>query len=114
MKVSKEFSFDAAHNLKEYQGKCEALHGHTYRLRITVEIPVGPTGMAFDFVDLKRIVEDRVISVLDHTYLNDTLRQPTAENLAIWIWDTLSELPLWEVRVWETPDSFVAYGGPEA
>ncbi|MHC4778479.1 MAG: 6-carboxytetrahydropterin synthase QueD [Planctomycetota bacterium] len=112
MKVSKEFTFDAAHNLTEYQGKCEALHGHTYRLRVTLSGEVQSSGMLFDFVELKAVVEDKVLQIVDHAYLNDTLPQPTAENLAVWIWDRLEDLPLCEIRVWETPTSFVTYEGP--
>ena len=113
MKVSKEFTFDAAHNLTEYHGKCEALHGHTYRLRVTLEAPVDASGMVFDFVALKDSVDERVIRILDHSYLNDLLPQPTAENVAIWVWEQLRDLPLCEVRVWETPTSCVTYEGPE-
>jgi 6-pyruvoyltetrahydropterin/6-carboxytetrahydropterin synthase len=112
MLVSKEFTFDAAHNLTEYNGQCEALHGHTYRLRVTLDGDVKPDGMVFDFVELKRIVSERVVTVLDHSYLNDTLRQPTAENIAAWIWEKLADLPLHEIRVWETATSFVTYRGP--
>lgn len=112
MLVSKEFTFDAAHNLTEYNGQCEALHGHTYRLRVTLHGAVKPDGMVFDFVELKRIVSDRVVAVLDHSYLNDTMRQPTAENIALWIWEKLADLPLHEIRVWETATSFVTYRGP--
>ncbi len=111
MKISKEFTFDAAHKLPEYKGKCEALHGHTYGLRVTLQGDPGPSGMVFDFVELKALVEERVLNVVDHSYLNDTLDQPTAENLARWVWERLSDLPLSEVRIWETPTSFVTYEG---
>ncbi len=111
MRVSKEFTFDAAHNLVNYDGKCEALHGHTYRLRVTLEGPLQEDGMVFDFSEIKRIVDERVISVLDHAYLNDTISQPTAENIAIWIWKRLEDLPLFEIRVWETAGSFVTVRG---
>ena len=114
MKVSKEFTFDSAHNLVEYKGKCEALHGHTYKLRVTIDAPVGDDGLAFDFVDLKRLVEEKVIDRLDHAYLNDVIPQPTAENLVIWIWNELKTLPLCQLRLWETATSFVTYNGPEA
>lgn len=114
MKVTREFRFEAAHNLVEYKGKCERLHGHSYILHVTLEAPVGKDGLAFDFVDLRRIVEEKVVKVLDHTYLNETLPQPSAENIAIWAWDRLRDLPLAEVRVFETPTSWVTYAGPEA
>ena len=114
MIVATEFDFDAAHNLPNYAGKCERLHGHTYRLRVLCEAPVEPaTGLAIDFAEAKRVVKTRVIDVLDHTYLNETIPIPSAENIAIWIWDRLaaSALPLCEIQVFETPGCFVIYRG---
>ena len=68
--------------------------------------------MAFDFHDLKKIVNERVIAVLDHGYVNEVVPNPSAEFIAIWIWDRLSDLPLHEVQVWETASSHVSYQGP--
>lgn len=113
MLVTKEFTFDAAHNLPRYHGKCERLHGHTFKLHVTLKAPLDTwSGMAFDFNDLKRRVQDRVISVLDHAYLNEIVPNPSAEYLAFWIWQRLQDLPLHEIKVWETPTSFVCYQGP--
>jgi 6-pyruvoyltetrahydropterin/6-carboxytetrahydropterin synthase len=111
MRVTKEFRFDAAHNLIHYKGKCERLHGHSYRLLVTIRGPVGPDGIVMDFEDLDRAVRERVISRLDHSYLNDLIPQSSAENIAIWIWEQLRDLPLCEVALYETPTSFVTYGG---
>lgn len=114
MIVATDFEFDAAHNLPNYAGKCERLHGHTYRLRVLCEAPVNPsTGLAIDFAELKRVVRTRVIDVLDHTYLNETIPIPSAENIAIWIWDRIRDggLPLREIWVFETPGCFVIYRG---
>ena len=114
MQVATEFEFDAAHNLPNYAGKCERLHGHTYRLRVVCEAPVDPsTGLAIDFVELKRAVKERVIDALDHTYLNETIAIPSAENIAIWIWKRLAPtgLPLRELWVFESPGCFVIYRG---
>ena len=89
MLVTKEFTFDSAHNIPDYQGKCERLHGHTYRLRVTVEAPVDPdSGIAVDFCEVSDLVKSEVIEVLDHTYLNETVPVSTAENVAVWIWST--------------------------
>lgn len=111
--VSREFSFDAAHNLPRYQGKCERLHGHTFKVRITVKAPLDTwSGIAFDFHDMKRPVETRILKILDHAYLNEIVPNPSAEYLAIWIWNQLADLPLHEIRVWETPSCFVTYQGP--
>jgi 6-pyruvoyltetrahydropterin/6-carboxytetrahydropterin synthase len=111
--VSKDFTFDSAHNLPRYHGKCEHLHGHTFKLRVTVKAPLDTwSGMAFDFMSLKKVVAERVVNVLDHTYLNEIIPNPSAEFISIWIWRHLSDLPLHEITVWETPTSFVTYQGP--
>lgn len=115
--LSREFTFDAAHRLESYKGKCEDLHGHTYRVRVTVFGDVDEEGMVIDFVELKKIVNEKVLSLLDHKYLNQIIPQPTAENIARWIWDRLQPVlrtekrRLYEVTVWETADSFVTYRG---
>lgn len=114
MLVSKEFTFDAAHFLTKYHGKCENLHGHTYRLRVTVEGPVGEEGMVVDFKELKALVKEKVIDKYDHQSLNDFFDNPSAELIVIRIWEDLEkELPvkLYEVTLWETADSFVTYRG---
>ncbi|MBC7189751.1 6-carboxytetrahydropterin synthase QueD [Candidatus Aerophobetes bacterium] len=113
MLVAREFEFDAAHKLVNYKGKCENIHGHRWKIQVVIEAPVGEDGIAFDFVKLKQIVEERVISRLDHTYLNDIFSQPSTENIALWIWDKLKDLPLYEVKVWESPTSWVIYKGRE-
>jgi len=118
MLVSKTFTFHAAHQLVDYDGECANLHGHTYRLVVTIDGKVQANGLVVDFVDLKRVVRETVVDRLDHTYLNDLLEQPSAENVAIWIWNTLTDalrdsLPatLQEIQVHETPTSFVTYRG---
>ena len=111
MLLRKEFTFDAAHNLVEYHGKCERLHGHTYRLAVVLEGYTDKEGMILDFVVLKTIVKDKVLSKMDHAYLNEIVPQPSAENLARWIFEQLDPLlkgenySLFEVQVWETADS---------
>ena len=117
MLVSKEFKFDAAHNLVHYHGKCEKLHGHTYKLRVTLEGTPNQEGLVFDFLELKKIVNERVISKLDHAYINELIEQPSAENIAMWIWNRIKDplngpnYHLYEVTVWETETSFVTYKG---
>jgi 6-pyruvoyltetrahydropterin/6-carboxytetrahydropterin synthase len=111
MKIRRTFSFDAAHKLECYRGKCERLHGHTYSFSLTVEGKPDPEGMVMDFVELKKISEEAVLSRLDHAYLNDLIPQPTAENIAVWIWKSVDEEidrrsgRLCEVEVWETRDA---------
>ena len=113
MLLRKEFTFDAAHNLVQYHGKCEALHGHTYRLAVVLEGTPDAEGMILDFCELSAAVRERVVSRLDHTYINDIIPQPTAENIAQWIWDQI-EAPLsrpncrlHEAWLWETATSCV-------
>ena len=61
--VSKEFTFDAAHHLFNYEGKCKSLHGHTYHLQIAVSGYLDERGMTFDFGDLKSIYKDHLEDV---------------------------------------------------
>jgi queuosine biosynthesis protein QueD len=89
--VVKEFTFDAAHNLVQYHGKCEKLHGHTYKLQIVVCGEKDEEGMVIDFVELKEIVKREVLSYLDHAYINEIIPQPSAENIAEWIWERLEK-----------------------
>lgn len=118
MLVTKEFTFDSAHFLPSYQGKCEDMHGHTYRLQVTVDGPVDEEGMVIDFAMLKKIVKAKVLEKLDHKLINDIIEVASAENMAVWIWNQLadpSEFPddvkLHEVKLWETPNSSVTYHG---
>jgi 6-pyruvoyltetrahydropterin/6-carboxytetrahydropterin synthase len=114
MRVKRSFGFEAAHRLPQHPGKCRELHGHSYRLVVTVERPVDPTsGLAIDFSDLKQIVQREVVDRLDHRYVNDLIDNPTAEVMAAWIWRRLVEpLPgLHEVELWETASCAVVYRG---
>ena len=114
MLIAKEFTFDAAHKLLNYDGPCANLHGHTYKLQIVLSGSVQKNGMVIDFVDFKKIVTERVISKLEHKFINKIIKQSTAENIAIWIWNQLEKnLPIYEIRLWETPTSFVMYRGPD-
>lgn len=93
MLVSKDFTFDAAHFLTRYYGKCEHLHGHTYKLRVTVEGDIQSNGLVIDFVVLKRLVKKHVLDMLDHRLLNDFIDNPSAERVVVWIWRKLLDLP---------------------
>jgi len=108
MRIRKQFKFEAAHVLPWHPGKCARLHGHSYRLEVTLQGPLqseGPSrGMVEDFDMIARVVEREVIAVLDHRSLNDFMENPTAEVIAGWIWSRLAgHFPrLDEVRLWET------------
>ena len=112
-RVVRTFSFEAAHQLPWHPGKCKNLHGHSYRLEVAIEGPVGEDGMVMDFAAVKSIVEREVVDRYDHTYLNDLMDNPTAELLAHSIWKTLeaAELPVTSIRLWETADSAVEVTG---
>lgn len=117
LEVTKIFTFDAAHHIADYVGKCHDLHGHTYKLELTVRGPRDPRGIVVDFTDLKRIFKEFYEDVLDHRYLNDVLptANTTAENMAVWFFN------YWQrhvsphyphifperIRIWETPTSYV-------
>jgi 6-pyruvoyltetrahydropterin/6-carboxytetrahydropterin synthase len=89
--VTKTFTFDAAHHLHCYEGKCKNLHGHTYKLVITISGFVNETGLAVDFQDIKQIYNEAIKSRLDHRYLNEVLPKmnTTAENMIVWIWEAV-------------------------
>ncbi len=112
LKLSCVFSFAASHFLTKYHGKCENLHGHNYKVVVTINGPLKDDGMVMDFKIIKQIVNEKVIDVLDHTHLNDTIDNPSAEHLAIWIWDKLqNEIPLHKITVYETEDYYAEYTG---
>jgi len=113
--VKKIFTFDAAHNLVKYKGKCEKLHGHTYKLEIKICGELDDEEMVLDFSELSSIVKEEILARLDHSYINNIIHQPTAEMIAKWIWDRLvnkldsKRFKLEEVVVWETPTSCAIY-----
>lgn len=117
--VTKEFTFDAAHHLHCYDGKCKNLHGHTYKLVITISGYVNEIGIAVDFSDIKKIYNETIKKKLDHRYLNEVLPKmnTTAENMIVWIWeqidarleeDGLKKLGtrIEELVLYETPTSY--------
>lgn len=117
MIIIKEFDFDAAHYLPAYNGKCEHLHGHTYKLVVKVKGTPDHEGMVIDFIKLKNIVKQEVLQVLDHACINDIIPVPSAENISVWVWNKLAGLlkteryHLYEVEVWETRTSGCVYRG---
>lgn len=117
MLIYKEFTFDAAHFLPNVtrDHKCRKLHGHTYHLKVYVEGPVlTDEGWVIDFGDLKTVVNP-LIHKLDHAFLNEIegLKNPTAERVAIWLWNNIKPaIPgLKRVELKETPTSGVIYEG---
>ena len=135
-KVSKEFSFDMAHILDGHDGKCQNLHGHTYKLQVEVSgnlVAEGAKkGMVVDFTDVKSIVKDAILDPMDHAFIYDTTSEreckiaallnelnsktfgipvrTTAEEMARFMFNCLKDkLPISAIRLWETPTSFCEY-----
>jgi len=108
MRLCREFYFDAAHFIPNYKGKCEQLHGHTYKLEIVIEGAVKKDGMVVDFVKMKEVVETTVLEKLDHQSLNELFENPTAEHILNWIAGQLKgKLPLSSIRLWEGQGKWV-------
>ena len=118
--VSVEQTFAAGHALRNYKGKCENVHGHNYRVRITVQgDQLDSTGLLVDFLDVKSLIGG-VVDYLDHQFINDLPPfdelNPSAENIAKYFYDRVSgglrnEVPVRvsEVKVWETDTSSAVY-----
>ncbi len=113
MQLTKIFTFDSAHFLPNYHGKCEDMHGHTYKMEVTIEgEPNAEDGMILDFKKLKEIVNKKVVDKLDHKLINDVIKNPSAEFIAMWAWDQLKdEVALKQIKIYETPNSYVTYEG---
>ncbi len=119
--VSVEDTFSSGHALRGYKGKCENVHGHNYRVQLTVEGPeLDRIGLLVDFTQLKRIMRE-IMGRLDHQFVNDLepfkTVNPSAENMAKYFYEEvakqLTELPggarLLEAVIWETDTSKATY-----
>ncbi len=117
--IAVEKHFDAAHFLRGYRGKCEALHGHRFRVVVKIRAPgVNDIGIAYDFAELKQHLGN-TISRFDHTCLNDVPPfdkiNPSSENIASTIYNELklklagAPVSLYCVEAWESPQTGVAY-----
>jgi len=133
--ITVEKHFEAAHYLRGYQGKCENVHGHRYRIVVKIRADkLNDIGLAYDFTDLKRHL-NAILERFDHTCLNDIVPfdkiNPSAENIAVTIYNEIKEklaadsfdvaqdrpitltaveaFRLSEVEVWESPEQGVSY-----
>ena len=119
--VSVDETFAAAHNLRDYHGKCENLHGHNYKVRVILAgKELDSTGLLYDFVHLKQAIQ-AVIRSLDHQYLNEfppfNIVNPSAENIARYIFDETSKklsqasngAGIASITVWETETTAATY-----
>ena len=118
--VNVEQTFAAGHALRNYHGKCEDVHGHNYRVRVTVEgEKLDSTGLLVDFLEVDRLIKDAV-GYLDHRFINDLAPfdeiNPSAENIAKYFYDKIhiglqGDVPvrISAIQVWETDTSSAIY-----
>lgn len=138
IRVTKVFEFEAAHALDCHDGKCSNIHGHSYKLHVTVlgqpihQKGAAKDGMVIDFSDIKSVVKSVVVNPFDHAlilekdspYLSEELRQrqklilydvqPTAENMVIDMVKKIEsklpkEIQLKQLRLYETPTSWAEW-----
>jgi len=120
--VSVSMNFSAAHNLRGYQGKCEALHGHNWKVEVVLRADrLDKIGMVEDFAFIKGKLKE-ILALFDHKYLN-TLSyfkkmNPTSENIAKIVYGKMKERMKGSsvfvdcVKVWETDTSVASYREP--
>ncbi len=117
--ISVEKHFDAAHFLRGYKGRCEALHGHRFKVVATVSTAeLDDIGLAYDFTELKQHLDD-ILTRFDHTCLNDVPPfdriNPSSENIAAAIFAALqpklagAPVSLTAIEVGESPNTWVTY-----
>jgi 6-pyruvoyltetrahydropterin/6-carboxytetrahydropterin synthase len=117
--ITTEETFAAAHYIEGYQGNCSKLHGHNWRVRVTLRADKPePIGLTYDFRKLRAVLKD-VIAVLDHSVLNELpifrSMNPTAETIAGWCFEELSGrimergVVVSRVEIWESDRSCAAF-----
>src|ERR1035437_1120257 len=117
--ISVEQHFDAAHFLRGYEGKCEALHGHRFQVFVTLKAEkLDKIGMAYDFTLLKKHLGE-ITGRFDHSCLNDTAPfdkiNPSSENIAKTVYKELKKkltgapVELTRVEIRETPQNRAVY-----
>jgi 6-pyruvoyltetrahydropterin/6-carboxytetrahydropterin synthase len=119
--ITVDESFAAGHALRGYKGKCENVHGHNYKVRVTLQGPeLDNVGLLYDFVHLKKVIQS-VIRELDHKFLNDfppfDTVNPSAENIAKYFYDQASRqmtqspngARISQITIWETDTTAATY-----
>lgn len=117
MKILSDFA--AAHNLENFRGKCENLHGHNWKVEVVLRgKKLDESGILLDFGELKALTR-QILSELDHRYLNDIPffrdKNPSSENIARFLFQRLSErldgddLWLYRVSAWESADACATF-----
>jgi 6-pyruvoyltetrahydropterin/6-carboxytetrahydropterin synthase len=119
--VTVDENFSSGHALRGYKGKCENVHGHNYKVRVTLEGPqLDSVGLLYDFTHLKRVIRE-IVGGVDHKFLNDMapfdVINPSAENLAKYFYDEttrqMNALPegarVTSITIWETDTTSATY-----
>jgi 6-pyruvoyltetrahydropterin/6-carboxytetrahydropterin synthase len=116
--ISVKTTFSAAHNIEGYDGNCSRVHGHNYKIEVSVKADeVNKLGMCVDFRKLMQIAK-KTTSLLDHKNLNNipffNKNNPTAENIAEFIYKKVKKelkgkIAIHSVKVWETEEYAVTY-----
>ena len=107
---------------KEVFGKCNNFHGHNYYLEVTLKgVPDPESGYVFDLKELKTIIDDNILKIVDHRFLNDLEIfkniVPTTENMAVVFWNILKDkvkrknAELYSIKIYETAKNVVEYKG---
>lgn len=117
VKVTKEFEFDAGHFIPNHPKRCRYVHGHRFKLVVTILGPINEEGVVVDFQDLSSIVSS-IIDKYDHGFLNDYYEYPTAEILACHFKDVIDgqiklidhRLKCSNIRLYETPKCYAEVG----
>jgi 6-pyruvoyltetrahydropterin/6-carboxytetrahydropterin synthase len=119
--VTVDETFSSGHALRRYKGKCENVHGHNYKVRVTLEGPqLDSVGLLYDFTHLKRVIRE-IVGGVDHKFLNDMapfdVINPSAENLAKYFYDEttrkMNAMPegarVTSITIWETDTTSATY-----
>ena len=119
--VSVDETFSAGHALRRYKGKCENVHGHNYKVRVTLEgAELDSIGLLYDFTHLKQVIRD-VTRGVDHRFLNDQepfdVINPSAENIAKYFYDETTRqmnaaangARITSITIWETDTTSATY-----
>lgn len=119
--ISVEDHFSSAHQLREYQGKCENVHGHNWRIKaVLASTQLDSLGMVLDFTIFKQALK-KVLDVLDHKMLNDVPPfdkiNPSAENIAFYLYEKMCleiegnypNIKVYQIDVWESEKSCASY-----
>lgn len=110
--ITRIINFEAAHYLPKYDGPCVNMHGHTYTLEVEVQGYPDKSGMICDFKEIKSVIQEEIISICDHSVLNNSLSlsNPTAENMvSLFANKLIPKLNVIRIRLWETRNCYAEW-----